>query len=149
MTATDKQFDIHVTLQLSVQDLTDLLITAIEGGSNYWCPKIRLNAIGFPNEVVTRRLEGEVYNEFICRNVAAGGTLTFFEQDEYALFSTREALIPHTMSRDKLLNGIQQVLTKYPHILKIDSTEFPLDNVDAESADAIVQMALFGELRYG
>lgn len=140
VTADEKKFDIVVGVKLSEQDLTDVLITAIEGGSNYWCWDVRFNAIGYPDLLATDRREGEVYNEFICRNVAEGGTLTFFEYDN---------VNPHTITRDKLLHGIQRVLTEYPHLLRIDSAEWPLDNLDAESADAIVQMALFNELRYG
>jgi hypothetical protein len=170
-------FTVLVPHVLTAEDLTDILITAIEGGINYWCPKIRLRTAQtccdvcgrdlkddamlenegnyfcrekclsrsttwdvslWPRDtVVTDRREGEVWNEYICRNVIEGGTLTFYERVDDAGYQRR------IMTRDKLLSGIEQALVICPN------AGITLDDVDAVAADLIVQCALLKDVVYG
>ncbi len=37
--------DINAKLELSQQDIDDLMVTALEGGINYWCRKAKITMI--------------------------------------------------------------------------------------------------------
>lgn len=50
----------------------------------------------------------------------------------------------YTVDAVKMLHGLQALLIDYPWRSRIVDEDY-----DAEDADCVVQMALFGELRYG
>lgn len=128
---TVKQFAVPSTIKLSVQDLTDILITALEGGIDYWCRKVGQVQRG--DSLVVIRRDDEVWNEYICRNVAMGGTLIFFAYEEET---------GYTLTREKLLEAIAKVAVTH----KLDLVDL---GIDATDADVIVQTALFGKVVYG
>lgn len=105
-----------VTLALTDEELTDVLTTAGEGGSNYWCRS-------------SARL-----TEAMTRDV------TIWDAE------TRELL--GVLNAEKLRAAGAAVATKVSGRLLSDMvTEGPA--MDADAADAYVQIALFGELVYG
>jgi hypothetical protein len=188
---TDETFTVEIPFKVTVEHLTDLLITAIEGGISYWCPKIRFRTPGeccdhcgrdITEEGIvgerdgvqyffdrpdcldvfnrdkegfkprrrdvqaTTQEEGEGWNEFICRNVAMGGTLTLTED-----CGEGDAPLNRKLTRDKLLNGIRIAVVKYAHVVSLNHFDHDGWMGDAEEADVILQCALFGEegARYG
>lgn len=125
-------FEVKVEMKLVVtsEDIDDIMVTALEGGITYWCCKA---------EVIGQYL-GEYASEQISRN----GTLRLYdmEQDERYL-----------LTRYKLLEGIAMYVANpcSANIVEQIDGEIRIDtcNVDAEVADAIIQLALFGEVVYG
>lgn len=180
MTATKDSvlsFEIPITIKVSAKFLEDIIVNAIEGGfGNSWFPVWRVRE-GVPTEPeddtkFERRLAkvckkaglpaadtiigpydpkewDRVWNSYLAWNVSQGGTVTIFEDDE----ETGEPLdfTPHVLTRDKLLQGLSMVLTKYPHLAhpepQSDGTmEYDLDAI---GADAVIQCAILGDLVYG
>lgn len=130
--------EISVTLNLKVteENVVDILSTAFYGGISYWCPKVTRN------NGDTQGMAGN--------HLWRGGELVFWEDEE----ETGKNLKPHTMTLDNLLEGIRMYIeggyTYSRDILDFDG-DVTLDcgMVDAEVADCIVQLAVFGELIYG
>lgn len=159
-------FDVPVPLKVSAYQLAAILITTIESGySRAWVPKWRLRSCEHPDafdpivdgapadrpwvdDVVIQRTEGEVWDEFVARNVALGGTLTIYEDaDESGDDAT---LVAHCLTREKLLAGIGKALIAGAIVTLEDEAEPNGVDVDADGpgADVILQYALLGEVRY-
>jgi len=103
-----------VTIDVPDQLVTDTIITALEGGINYWC----------------RSAE---------RGSADRLNITFFENEG-----------PHPGTRHAF------VASDWPRILATMATKAPRhfanlvgDYGDAVTADVLVQIACFGEIKYG
>jgi hypothetical protein len=142
---------IPVTVKVSPYTLASIIITAIEGGINYWCSKGRLHTEAEDDEgthhldtVVTERHPDEVYNEFLARNVALGGTFTLYEYDEVV-----DSEKPHTLSLQNLLHGFVRFIEEGRARGTLDDDGTMDFDLDAGDADVIIQYALFGELVYG
>lgn len=149
-------FEVLVPVKLSAEDLIDVLVGAIEGGMmSSWCPVIRLHEEGEedeglprpqdPDVVVTSRRDpaSEVWNEYLARNVAEGGSITLYEYGEEMDWSPtwRKELVPHRLDSGKLLEGVR----KYAELRK----GLDLEQMDGVEADMIMQYAVLGEVRYG
>lgn len=93
---------------------TDILITAIEGGINYWAEVTDYSPDGDRPFAVIREIEG---------------------RDEYRLTPTA------------MTAAANKVVTLYPNTRAAGYIR--TDNIDAEAADMIAQVACFGELVYG
>ena len=110
--------------EISEQDLDYLMVAALEGGINYWCGECRIvkNPTGF---------------EYASEVVAYGGTLEMIDVEE-----------PDekwTLTRTKLLKGVERGMEHYEY----NSVQELMDSHDADTADVIVQYALFDEIVFG
>ena len=122
----------EIEILITDEDIDDIMVTALEGGINYWC--LRCDVVG--------AYKGEYASEQISR----GGELNFqvvedFEDDKDT----------YTLSKEKLLSGIETYLEwDLDIIARNTQTEFVLDTcrIDGCRADMIVQYALFGDLIY-
>lgn len=119
--------EIPVTLKVSQYSLASILNTAIEGGINYWCTNAWVGSKAID------KAPDECWNEYICRNVAHGGTLFIYDEKNEAW----------ELTRDKLLKGCGRAILS-GHLTEVVGYE-----ADSFDADVIVQFALFGELVYG
>jgi hypothetical protein len=117
----------EITNQVTVSDLNieDLLVTAFEGGINYWCGKIE---IGKPPITNTGYLSDVINN---------GGTLMLIDADD----DTNKPDI-WELTEENLIKGIAQYMRENNYA----SVDDLIDDHDADVADCIVQYALFGEL---
>lgn len=151
--------DIQMTVKVNRQLLIDLIISAIEGGRfgiEYWCPKIRLRVPqeGFDpaiDVVKAERRQGEVWNEYIARNVVEGGTLTFFEDPEDGR-GGEDAYNPRTLTRENLIGAVGKFIAERGASGGADfdkETGLTDYDFDAPDADVILQLALLGEVVYG
>ena len=107
------------------QTITDLLITAFEGGSNYWIDEVEY--VGIP------------YNPGCPRYARLSeckyGKIIFSIEDEPN----------HSLTWDMLKAGVDLMEEKYPqHYADILTEDW-----DAGTADVALQLALFKELVYG
>lgn len=115
-------------LVVTAEDIDDILVTALEGGINYWCSEV--NVVG--------RYLGEYASEQISRD----GELWFFDIEDDSYYG---------MTLEKFLNGIELWQKEYPGcclIQKGDDVGIDVGNIDAHRADMIVQFALFDGVVY-
>ena len=126
----EKKFEIEIktTLKVTEEDIDDIMCTALEGGITYWCNK--------------SKVVGEYLGEYGHEQIARGGKLIIYdmvEDDKY------------TLTRQDLLEGIKLAIEEgyYKEYGWFNGHELDTCNIDAEVADVIVQMALFGEVVYG
>lgn len=111
--------DFHFTNE----NISDLLLTAFNGGGiSYWCDEIKINSE--PNEMP------ESYADVIPNNGSI--LITAFDNDRKVL------------TMEKLLHGIKEALID----TGCDDVETFMDDHDADTADFIIQHALFGKMVY-
>jgi len=119
------KFDFEV--EINPEDINDLMVTALEGGINYWCNEATIKDIpkGMEENII-----------YASDAIGYGGTLILFdyESDE-----------KHELNQEKFLRGVKMAMEHFDY----GSFEDLFDNHDAETADCIVQFALFGEIVFG
>ena len=118
---------IEKTLTFTDENIGDLLVTAFEGGINYWCGKVKI--ISVPKEH-----EGKY--EFASDVIALGGVLKLYDAETSDTWE---------LTLDKFLKGLE----RYCKITDIESAEELMDNHDADTADGIIQYALFEKIIFG
>ncbi len=101
--------------------IKDILITAFEGGSNYWY-QINNDYTGHPADAVMKSEE----------------TLEIGDVEE----DGRKLGI---LNREEINKGLQVMIEKYPSHF----TNFINDNGDAETADVFLQCCVMGEIVFG
>ena len=126
----EKKFDIEITTKLTVttEDIDDIMCAALEGGITYWCNKA---------EVVD-----EYLGEYASEQISRGGALKLYDCEEDEVYE---------LTLEKLLNGIRLAVEGEYHkdYDWWDGGVIDTCNVDADVADAIIQLALFEDVIYG
>ena len=124
------KYSIEVNLNITVtsEDIDDIMATAREGGINYWCDKATV--------------VGNYLGEFASEQIARGGTLKLHDAEENK---------NHLLTRDGLLKGIKMAIENnyFTDYGWHNGKELDTCNVDAEVADVIIQLAIFGDVVYG
>ena len=115
-------------VDITEEDITDIIITALEGGIGYWA---RLDNTG---DEFKNAPKEECVSETAARILLNNGTLIFEDADEY------DSAAQYKLTLEYLLNGIEKYANEYG---------WDLDLLDAEMADAIVQYAIFCEIVFG
>lgn len=118
-------------VELSDNEIVDIYTTALEGGIGYWSIaeeyKWEYLYEDFKNNIVKPLDDNQV---LVVLSDAHGSDFSMIE-----------------LTPAKIRAGVKLVLQKYPHLCsELDGHNF---HVDANGADAIVQLGLFGELVYG
>lgn len=124
----DFELKVSQTIGVTKENIDDIMCTALEGGITSWCWKC---------EVV-----GDYLGEFASEQISRGGTLKLYDSEEDEKY---------WLTLDKLLNGIKLAYEGgyYADYDWCNGRELDCCQVDAEVADAIVQLALFGDVIYG
>lgn len=112
----------------------DLLITALEGGSNYWywldgIPKVRKNH---------KSKESLSDSEKVWRAIQQGQTIAVFDCDN-------QEEILGTISKERIKIG-EELMKKNSPEHWMNANE---DNWDAETADVWFQYVVLGEITFG
>lgn len=119
---------IEIKKDITEKEVWGIIVTAFEGGINYWCGHVEWDEEKYPKP------KDEPISTFCTKLLLDDVTLQLFdaEQDDeiYELTLTR------------LLKGIAQNYLERPH-------DCDLKNYDANTADCIIQYAIFGEVVYG
>lgn len=126
LSAKDYIVEVPASYEFSLQDISDILVTAFEGGINYWC---RLAEI-------KDEPPADLPYVFASDVIGLGGTLLLHDienEDE-----------KWELNLEKLMEGIK----KYCHMEKCTPGDM-LENLDADVADCIVQFAVLGEITFG
>ena len=117
-------------VELSNNDIDDIVAIALEGGITYWCDEAKV--------------VGNYLGEYASEQISKGGQLKLydFEEEEY-----------HLLTREKFIEGFKKYIANptASDIFEYVDGKLKLDTcyVDADVADAIIQYAIFGEVVYG
>lgn len=132
----------RLTLSALEHTASDILITASEGGSNYWARFDKRPIRSVPAEKTYP--ETVVSDDYVCEGVV----LTDIEADQPTEFVVTVADIVKALR--KIASGKVEVMRSVisaSHMVligKADGAEF-----DATDADCVLQVACFGKIIYG
>jgi hypothetical protein len=118
--------------ELSTRLVADLIVTAFEGGSNYWIDRGE-----YDDEVLVNELcHSPTYDcpEYWDR----GGAMSLYADDEPDVepdLHLSLVTIQAALNNDELANGIKARIVA--------------EDYDANDADVVIQFAVFGEIVYG
>jgi len=122
-----KELVIEIKLEFTASDIDNLIVTAFEGGTDYWA------GIIYKKEQFSLKPKGVPTAQWI--------TKLLLEGQDVELCDIEDRSERWVLSLQKLMDGIALNAKERPeHIDK--------DNWDAEDADCIMQYALFGEIVY-
>lgn len=125
-----ENYNIEVNKKYTVtpQDIDDIMVTALEGGINYWCRKAKV--------------VGEYLGECTSDQISRGGSLILYDAESSDHWE---------LNLEKLLNGIQKAIEDnwYDSYNWYVDGELDCCQIDAEVADTIVQFALFDDIVFG
>jgi len=122
-------------IEITDQQMSDLMVAALEGGINYWCRKAEMKKDGIGGfDGVTLEDEEEVV--YASDLIAKGGTLILYDAESSDKWE---------LNKEKFMQGLVKTL-EWGDFKNVDEL---MDNHDAETADVLVQFAVFGELTFG
>ena len=144
MTETTEMFaTITVTQDIPEQRVRDLMCSAWEGGSTYWCGLKQIKMTPEAKVLIEQiKAERAKVTEDLYRH-----EYPFYPGVELVLYDVGEDDDAETwiLNREKLIEGLQVMATKYPR----HWNNFVSENDDAETGDVYLQCCLFGEIVYG
>ena len=126
----EQKIKVEMEVVIEDDDIDDIMVSALEGGINYWCWKA---------EVV-----GEYLGEWAHEQISRGGELKLYdiESDDTWI-----------LNKEKFLKGIEKFLLTEDGVESMfaqnESILIDPSMIDAGMADSIVQYALFGEIVFG
>lgn len=121
-----------MVIRISNQMIDNIMVSALEGGINYWCYKCKVL--------------GEYLGEFASDQISRGGTLCLYCVEGYM----DEPF--YTLTKDKFLNGVKIAYKHHPKWFEEkESMVYEINDTwqDAIMADCIVQYALWGDIVFG
>jgi hypothetical protein len=149
-----REYAIQAERRVTDGDIADIVITAMEGGSVYWCDKAE--AVARDEHGDWQPIEGDQYDSFVVDGVGPYANPEFWDNDKrgYKMHDEYdEAWIPKVLTLSALLKATQY---QPPHNKHQSDNWFRkvVDSVitgdfDAGDADTLVQVAVFGEVVYG
>ncbi len=150
-------FKIQTTINISTERVADLLVSALEGGSNYW---YMLEGIDMPDKPVFISQFYEAFPMYCAPLTPKGPCPCNDDECPYDTYSGTPrtpggALIFSVMDDDEpgyhyldltaLKLGLQLMATKTPRHF----ANFMREDDDAETGDVFLQLCLFGEIVFG
>jgi hypothetical protein len=128
---TTKFAEVNVTVEVSLKVIEDLFCCAVEGGSEYWCKKIRpLN-----------KEQGDKY-EYAHEYMAAHGFYAWdYDEDKDTLNKIR-------VSPKKIKEAIKLMAKNYPRHFKNAVFDDGV-RMDASTGDVFLQLCCLGDVIYG
>ncbi|MCR8994599.1 hypothetical protein [Brevibacillus laterosporus] len=115
---------------LTEKDIEDIIVTAFEGGSNYWM------GLDDSSDDMKAKPKGEPWSTWSTKLILEGKPVKLYDKE--GTEDDRDWVI----TLDKLINGYKLNFIERPH-------DCDLEQGDAGTADCILQYALFGKLVFG
>jgi len=114
-------FTLNVKIPIKDTTIDDILVTALEGGINYWCKYARIVEEEWPKGC-----------EHLSDTLTKGSSIALetFEDEQ------------HILTLQKFQKGIEKYVEHTGHF-------HDLEGSDAEEADHMIQFSLFGDIIYG
>ena len=119
------EIEIKSKIELSNQDIDDLMCAALEGGINYWVRSAKPKLVP----------DGVKY-DYLSDLISKGGVIEIHDDETSEL---------HDLNLSKFMNGVAKACEHFG----FNSGEELIDNHDSITADCIIQFALFDEIVYG
>lgn len=131
----EQEFSVNVEAKVPATRIADLLIGALEGGSNYWVETVTLGpeVSGFGSA----RPSADDYYPRSIRYPLSGGYVKIHTTDD-------EPMESHTLDLAAIKRGLDLMARLYPK----DFNDFMQENDDANTADMFLQLAVLGEIVY-
>lgn len=126
-----------LTIGLSKRRVADLLASALEGGSNYWC---EIEEFVAPGSVVQHTGLGRVFRH-IDYPLSEGGALIVSDSKVSENGKVRTARLDWS----KIQAGLVLMAKAYPRMFG----DWLAEKDDANTGDVFLQLCVFGELVYG
>lgn len=120
------EITIKKNLNITDEQIDDIMCTALEGGITYWCSEAQP--------------VGEYLGEWAHEQIARGGQLKLTDSEEDKIYE---------LDKEKLLKGLELYLSNGGDAEIVRGDTIDTSEVDAIAADEIVQYALFGDVVYG
>lgn len=118
------------------EDIDDIMVSALEGGINYWCRKAEV--------------KGDYLGEYASDQISRGGELILHDAEENKSY---------TLSKEKFVEGLKKYIAagntgcidQETNSIGVYTGKLNIDpgNIDAGAADCIIQYALFDDVIYG
>ncbi len=130
---------VSVSVNIPTSTVCDLLVGAVEGGSNYWAtfrldPNFTKSITESDKAAYVEREGGEYYAHYDIEN------------SNYCLrVSDTEGGSTYNVTLESFTNGLNIMASRYPRHFKDVITE----NHDAETSDVFIQCSVFGEIVFG
>lgn len=127
----------EIDIEISDEDIDDIMATALEGGVNYWCDEVKV--------------DGEYLGEYASEQISRGGELHFLLNEPFDNNDTK----CYTLDKTKFLHGVKELLDDpgnlrcFLQASAVDAWGINPFMIDADAADEIIQYALFNELVFG
>jgi hypothetical protein len=123
---------IQVTTTVTGEMLGNAMCSAVEGGSTYWCSKMRT----IPASIG----DGDKYSHWYY-------DAKFWEDEtcSIAVWDSEDEDKRHVVTREMVTKGVQTMAEKYPDHFK----DLVTMEGDANTGDVLLQCIVFGELIYG
>lgn len=119
--------EIKINVTLTDEDISDIMVAALEGGISYWCNHV---------EVV-----GKYIGDYASDQIAGGGSLLLHDAEEDEVYE---------LNLEKFIKGFELwVAGGYDTYGAVYEGVIDTGEIDAEKADQICQLALFGEIIFG
>ena len=115
----------EIEVNLSQQDIDDIMAVALDGGICYWCRKA---------EVV-----GEYLGEYASDQISRGGDLILHDAESAQTWE---------LTLEKFLKGVKLYFEQGCHV-QVEDNAIDTCDIDANDADCIVQFSVFGEVMFG
>ncbi len=137
-TTRDSQLrTVNITYCINDEAIDDIMVSSLEGGvTSMWCDEVAV--------------VGTYLGEYASEQISRGGWLAFLPKDFYEEFGG-----PVSLNKEGFLNGLDKYISDYAFLhnngLSLIDENGLIDpgEIDAEIADSIVQLGLFGEIVYG
>jgi hypothetical protein len=134
-----KKFEVKVTHEIKLEDVANLLVSAFEGGSNYW---YNIKEVIKPKDEDLYRSfrengELEYFPKYISYPLSEGGALVIEDSED--------CQAPSLLNLVSIQVGLRLMATKHPEHFE----NFISDNADADTGDVFLQLCLFGEIVFG
>lgn len=123
----------------TMQDVDDLLVSAFEGGCNYW---LRVRPASIKAE--SKKYGGEMDAR---KQILLGGTLECFDIETGDKLGDL-TLLKILAALQAMANGEDLKGEKNDHLTE-HFNDFSSDNADAVTADVVVQIAIMGSIVFG
>lgn len=134
--------EVQVNYPITEDSVRNLLVSALEGGSNYWMSLLKYEFP--PNTTREDFTEGQYTVPDGNDNWPIAYVLPFVPRGGIVL-QDKEEDCTHTLIVEKIVQGLRTMANKYPtHFM-----DFINENDDAETADVFLQCCIFGEIVYG
>jgi len=124
----------NINIEIDDQTIIDEIITALEGGSNYW---YNLD----PDDLIPFRqaYTGMPLSEKVARAVLEKGiTIKIWDAED------NEELLGE-LSRDGIYTGFAKMIQEYPYVFANITTQ----QSDASDSDILLQLAVMNEVKFG